>query len=150
MPPQVKVTLEPSGPPGTVSVASAYPLDVVWKGKVLAKGQVSPRVSLPAGRQVLTLQSSAYFLRSSVTIDVKGGADSSLSAPALGRISIRATPDNCEVLIDGVFVDYPPILDRQVAAGERTVAFKWPDGTKREERTEVPTGGLVYVTGRKD
>jgi serine/threonine protein kinase len=150
VPAQVKVTLEPAGPPGTVSVASAYPLDVVWKGKVLAKGQVSPKVSVPPGRQVLTLQSSAYLLKSNVTIEVKGGVESSVSAPALGRISIRATPDNCEVLIDGVFVDYPPILDRQVAAGERTVAFKWPDGTKREERTEVPTGGLVYVTGRKD
>ena len=150
LPPEVKVTLEPVGPPGSVSVASSYPIDVVWKGKVLAKGQVSPRVSLPPGRQVLTLQSTTYLLKSSITVDVKGGVESEMAAPPLGRISIRATPDNCEVFIDGVFVDYPPILDRQVASGEKTVTFKWPDGTQREERTEVVKGVLVYVSGRKD
>ena len=47
-------------------------------------------------------------------------------------------------------MDYPPILDRPVAAGTRTVAFKWPDGTRREETVEVAPGGLVYVTGRKE
>jgi hypothetical protein len=150
LPPEVKLTLEPAAAPGSVSVTSSYPLDVMWKGKVLAKGQVSPRVSVPAGRQVLTLQSPTYFLKSTVNVDVKSGAEAEVAAPTLGRISIRASPDNCEVFIEGVFVDYPPILDRQIAAGPKTVAFKWPDGTRREEQTEIRAGGLSYVTGRKE
>jgi hypothetical protein len=149
-PPEVKLTLEPAAAPGSVSVTSSYPLDVMWKGKVLAKGQVSPRVSVPAGRQALTLQSQTYFLKSTVNVDVKSGAETEVAAPTLGRISIRASPDNCEVFIEGVFVDYPPILDRQIAAGPKTVAFKWPDGTRREEQTEIRAGGLSYVTGRKE
>jgi hypothetical protein len=144
------LTLEPAAAPGSVSVTSSYPLDVMWKGKVLAKGQVSPRVSVPAGRQALTLQSPTYFLKSTVNVDVKSGAEAEVAAPTLGRISIRASPDNCEVFIEGVFVDYPPILDRQIAAGPKTVAFKWPDGTRREEQTEIRAGGLSYVTGRKE
>lgn len=149
-PAAVRVALEPAGPLGTVIVASYFPVDVLWKGKVLAKGQASPRVSLPAGRQVLTLVSSAYFLRTSLTVDVRGGSQSSAEAPGLGKISIRANPDNCQVFIDGAFVDYPPILDRAIAAGAHTVSFKWPDGARSEEVTDVPRGGLKYVMGRKD
>jgi hypothetical protein len=94
--------------------------------------------------------SATYFLKATVSVDVRPGAESSVSAPPLGRISIKATPDNCEVFVDGTFVDYPPILDRPLAAGSRTVTFKWSDGTRREEKAEVPRDGLVYVTGRKE
>ena len=54
------------------------------------------------------------------------------------------------MFIDGAFVDYPPILDRPVAAGAHTVAFKWPDGVKREAQAEVEAGSPAYVMGRKD
>ena len=150
LPPELKVTLDSSAPPGVVAVASSYPVDVVWNGKTVAKAEVSPRVPLPPGRQTLTLVSSTYLLRANMTVDVRTGGESAVSAPPLGRISIKATPDNCEVFIDGVFVDYPPIIDRALAAGPRTVAFKWSDGTRREEHAEVPRDGLVYVTGKKD
>jgi hypothetical protein len=141
---------EPEVAAGTLVVSSTYPLDVVWRGKVLAKGALSPRVSIAAGRQTVTLASASYALSTTVPIDVAPGAEATLTAPALGRISVRATPDNCEVLVDGVFLDYPPILDRPIAAGSRTVTFKWPDGTRREEQVDVTDGNLSYVTGRKD
>jgi predicted Ser/Thr protein kinase len=142
--------IEPALPSGSVTIEAAYPLDVVWKGKLLASGQTSPTLSLPAGRQTLSLVSEKYFLRTTLTLDVKAGDTASASAPGLGKISIRANPDNCEVSIDGVFLDYPPILDRAIAAGTRTVSFKWPDGGKREETVEIAAGRLVYVMGRKD
>jgi len=145
-----KVSSEPESPPGSVAIVSSYPLDVIWRGKVLAKGQVSPRISIASGHQSVTLVSATYALNTSVAVDVRSGAEATLSAPPLGRISIRATPDNCEVLIDGVFLDYPPIIDRQVAAGARSVAFKWADGTRREEKAEVTADHLTYVTGRKE
>jgi hypothetical protein len=47
-------------------------------------------------------------------------------------------------------VDYPPILDKAIASGSHTVAFKWPDGARKEEAAQVPRGGVSYVTGRKD
>jgi hypothetical protein len=150
LPAEVRVTLEPAGPQGTVSVASAYPLDVSWRGRVLAQAQASPRFSLPAGRQTLSLVAPAVFLRSTLTVDVKGGAESAVEAPGLGRVSIQANPDNCKVYIDGAFVDDPPILDKKLVAGKHTVSFRWTDGALREESIAVSPGGIAFVTGRRD
>jgi hypothetical protein len=147
---EVRFALEPVGPPGRVAISAPYPLDVVWRGKVLSHGQPSPEVNLPAGRQQLTLVSPTYFLRLNVNVDVRPPAVAGLSAPALGKINIRANPDNCQVFIDGNFVEYPPILDRAIVVGEHKVGFKWPDGSHQEESVEVARGGPAYVTGRKD
>jgi len=147
----VRLTLEALGPQGRVAISAAYPLDVVWRGKVLSHGQPSPEVGLPAGRQQLTLVAPTYFLRQVVTVDVpRPPAVAAVAAPALGKINIRANPDNCQVFIDGDFVEYPPILDRAIAAGEHRVAFKWPDGARREEAVQVARGAPAYVMGRKD
>jgi hypothetical protein len=150
VPSEVRVKMEAAGPLGVVRVASVYPVDVLWRGKVLAREQVAPAVSLPGGRQVLTVVSAAHFLKTDLAVEVQGGAESTLEVPGLGRINIRAQPDNCQVFIDGTFVDYPPILDRRVAAGTHAVSFEWPDGAKAQETVEVVGGGAAYVTGRKE
>jgi len=139
---------EPAGPQGRVAVVSSYPVDVVWNGKLVAKG--ASQLSLPVGRQVITLVAASYFLRSTVAVNVKPEGVAGVEAPRLGRINIKANPDNCEVFIDGAFVDYPPILDKAVAVGTHNVAFKWPDGTRRDEQAEVEAGSPSYVMGRKD
>ncbi|PYQ06578.1 MAG: hypothetical protein DMF83_11980 [Acidobacteria bacterium] len=139
----------PAVPEGTVNVLSAYPLDVLWRGKLLARGQSSPQVSLPAGRQVLTLIAGEYAVRSNVTVEVRPRAATDVAAPQLGRISIRANPDNCRVLVDGTFLDYPPILDRPLSLGRHVVEFQWPDGVRRAQTVEVAKGPPSYVMGRK-
>lgn len=144
------VVLEKLAPAGTVAVASSYPLDVLWRGRLLARGEVSPRVSVPGGRQVLTLVSGSLFLRADVTVQVPPGGEASLAAPATGKLNVRAVPDNCEVFVDGTFVDYPPILERPMAAGRHTVAFRWPDGAKSEQAVEVKGGAPTFVFGRKE
>jgi serine/threonine-protein kinase len=150
MPAEVKVKLEPAGPLGTVVVASSYPVDVLWRGRVLAKEQAGPRVSLPGGRQTLTLVSSPLFLRRDLQVSVTGGVEVAVEAPGVGKINIRALPDNCQVFIDGAFVDYPPVLDRAIVEGAHTVGFKWPDGAKSQETVEVPRGAPAFVTGRRE
>jgi serine/threonine-protein kinase len=140
----------PALPEGKVTVLSAYPLDVLWRGKVLARGQTSPQISLPAGRQVLTLVASEYAMRSNVTVDVRPGAATDVAALQLGRISIRANPDNCQIFVDGAFLDFPPILDKPLSVGRHTVEFRWPDGARRVETVDVAKGALAYVMGRKE
>jgi len=140
----------PALPEGKVNVLSAYPLDVLWRGKLLARGQTSPQVSLPAGRQVLTLVANDVALRSNVTVDVRPSAATDVAAPQLGRISIRANPDNCRVFVDGAFLDFPPILDKPLSAGRHTVEFRWPDGVRRIETVDVTKGSPAYVMGRKE
>jgi serine/threonine protein kinase len=150
VPPEVRVVLVSLSPPGKLAVAAPYPVDVVWRGKVLAKDQTAPEVSLPSGPQVVTLVAPAYFLKLDVPVEVRASESVSLAAPALGKLNIRAQPDNCRVLIDGSFVDYPPILDKPVAVGRHVVAFEWPDGARREHPVQVTDRAPAYVTGRKD
>jgi hypothetical protein len=107
-------------------------------------------VQLPGGRQVLTLQSSAVFLKLDVTLDVPPGGEVAIQAPGLGKLNVRATPDNCEVFVDDVFVDYPPIRDRPLAAGRHTVTFKWPDGKTQQQTIEVKENKPSFVEGRKE
>jgi hypothetical protein len=149
-PAAIDLVLEKLAPPGTVAVSSSYPLDVLFRGRPLARGEVSPRVSVPGGRQVLTLVSSSLFLRSEVAVEVPPGGETSLEAPLAGKLNVRAVPDNCEVFVDGTFVDYPPILDRLVAAGRHTVSFRWPDGARKEQVVEVRGGASNFVSERKD
>ncbi len=144
------IVLEKLAAAGSVAVVSSYPLDVFSRGRLLARGEVSPRVSVPGGRQVLTLVSGALFLRADVTVQVPPGGETSLAAPATGKLNVRAVPDNCEVFVDGTFVDYPPILERKVAAGRHTVAFRWPDGARSEQAVEVKGGAPTFVVGRKE
>jgi hypothetical protein len=149
VPSELRVTLQPSGPLGKVSVSSPYAIDVTWKDRVLARGQTAAELSLPAGRQALVLSAPQYLLRATVNVDVRTDGVAAVSAPELGRINIRANPDNCKVFIDGAFVDYPPILDRPLATGTHTVSFKWPDGETHEE-VVVERGRPAFVTGRKE
>jgi hypothetical protein len=146
---EIRLRLEPAGPLATVTVASSYPIDVSWRGRSLAKGEVSPRVQVPGGRQVLSVAAPGHFVRAEVVVNTAPGGAASVDAPALGRVSIRANPDNCQVSIDGVFVDYPPILDKPVGAGSHVVSFKWPDGVETKETVEVPPGKVAFVSGRK-
>jgi hypothetical protein len=149
-PAALEVTLEKLVPPGGVAVASAYELDVVWRGRTLAKAQANPRVQLAGGRQVLTLLSSAVFLKADVIVDVPPGGEVAIEAPGLGKLNVRATPDNCEVFVNDVFLDYPPIRDRPVAAGRHSVSFRWPGGARSEQAVEVKAGAPAFVVGRKE
>jgi serine/threonine protein kinase len=149
-PAALEIALERQAPPGGVAIQSEYPLDVVWRGRTLAKGQSSPRVQLSSGRQVLTLVAAAVFLKAEVTVEVPAGGEVALAAPTLGKLNARATPENCEVLVDDVFVDYPPIRDRPLAAGRHTVSFKWPDGKTQQQAVEVKEGKPSFVEGRKE
>jgi hypothetical protein len=149
-PTTLELELEKLPPAGAVVVRSSYPVDVSWRGRSLARGETSPRVSVPGGRQVLQLSAPSVFLRAEVTVDVPPGGETSVAPPPLGKLNVRATPDNCQVFVDGSFVDYPPILDRPAAAGRHVVGFRWPDGAKREEVVDVRPGSPAFVVGRKE
>jgi hypothetical protein len=94
--------------------------------------------------------SASLFLKADLAVQVPPGGETSLEAPLAGKLNVRAAPDNCEVFVDGAFVDYPPILDRLVAAGRHTVSFRWPDGAKKEQVVEVKGGASNFVSERKD
>jgi hypothetical protein len=149
-PEAVEATLEPLPPPGRLSVVSPYPVDLLARGRTLARASTSPQVELASGPQVVTLAAPSVFLRRDFRVEVPAGGRTAIQAPGLGSINVRALPDNCEVLIGGTFVDYPPIHDRDIVAGSHTVTFRWPDGVTRDYPVEVSAGRPTFVTGEKE
>ena len=149
-PASLDLALDALSPAGAVLVRSTYPLEVSWHGRSLARGEAGPRVSVPGGRQVLTLSAPAVFLKADVAVEVPPRGEVVVDAPALGRLNVRATPDNCQIFVGGAFVDYPPILDHPAVAGRYAVSFRWPDGSRREETVEVRPGAPAFVVGRKE
>ncbi len=149
IPATVEATLVAEGPPATLVVESAYPLTVTVNGRVLASDKPGVTATLAAGTQEVLLESASIFLKRRETVQLEAGGSTTIKAPATGKIGVRATPDNCKIFLNGVFVDYPPILDRTIAAGPHVVSFEWPDGTKAEEKIQVQAGKPSYVMGRK-
>jgi len=149
LPAFVEATLEPSGPPATLVVESPYPLTVSVAGRVLASDKAGVTATLAAGSHDVLLESAAIFLKRHETVQLVAGGSVTLKAPATGKIGVRASPDNCKISIDGVFVDYPPILDRTIAAGTHVVSFEWPDGARSDEKVQIQVGKPSYIQGRK-
>jgi hypothetical protein len=147
--PEVRVILSPLGPPGNLKVSSSYPVEVSVNGRVVAKGE-GPTVALPSGRYSVSVTSVALFLRTTRDVEVPAGGTARVELPGVGELNVKANPDNCQVFVDGVFVDYPPILQKPVVAGHHTVTFKWTDGGRKEEAVDVESGKPAYVTGGKD
>lgn len=131
--------------PGQLSVVSSYPVDVVWQGRTLSSGTASPTVRIAAGSQVVTLVAPSVFLRRDFQVDVPAGGPTAIQAPGVGEINIMARPENCRVLVNGTFADYPPIRDRAVVVGSQTVTFEWPDGVTKERTVDVVPGKPAFV-----
>ena len=148
-PPLLDVTLVAVGPPATLVVESPYPVTISTGGRVLAADKAGATLTLPAGSHDIVIESTAMFLKIHESVRLESGGSVSLKAPATGKIGVRANPDNCKVLVDGIFVDYPPILDRPIAAGSHVVSFEWPDGARSEEKVQIQAGKPSYVMGRK-
>ena len=150
VPEVIEARLKPLPPPGQVTVLSSYPIDVLWRGQTLARAAVSPQFDLPSGQQVVTLVSASLFLRAEVPVSVPAAGRAAIQAPGIGRMSVRAFPDNCEVFVGEVSAGYPPIQNREVAAGRHAVSFRWPDGSTDEQTAVVEAGRPTFVTGRKE
>jgi hypothetical protein len=149
IPATVEATLVAEGPPATLVVESAYPLTVSVAGRVLAADKAGLTVTLSAGPQEVLLESASIFLKRRETVQLEAGGSVTIKAPDTGKLGVRATPDNCKIFVNGIFVDYPPIMDRTIVAGSHVVSFEWPDGTKAEEKVQVQAGKPSYVMGRK-
>jgi serine/threonine protein kinase len=149
-PTAIEVQLKAVPPPGQLSVVSRYPVDVVWRGRTLSSGTVSPQVRIASGPQVVTLVAPSVFLRRDLQVNVPAGGPTAIEAPGVGKISIMGRPENCRVLIGGTFVDYPPIRNREVVVGSHTVTFEWPDGVTKERAVEVIPGKLAFVQMNKE
>jgi tRNA A-37 threonylcarbamoyl transferase component Bud32 len=142
------VALAPLGKPGTLAVRSSYPVRITAGGATLAESSSEPTVSLRAGRHEVTLSAPAVFLNRVVALEIAEGATAVVETPALGFLSVRASPSNCRVTIDGMEAETPPFDNQAIAAGTHRIEFEWPDGRKQVETKEIAAGQRHYVTAR--
>ena len=147
----------PSGPivleqllkPGTLIVQTPYPLSLrTSDGRSLAGASMRPSATLGVGRHQITLYAAEVFLTRSMTVVIREAATTTVTAPALGKVFVRASPGNCKVSISGLLAEAPPFNNKDIVEGSHTFVFEWPDGRRDEQTHQVRPGHPVYVTGQ--
>ena len=117
----------------------AYPVDVVWRGRCWAAGRRSAEVSLPVGRQVLTLVAARRTsCASNVTVDVRAGRGGRGDArPRWARSTSAPSPTTARCSSTARSWTTRRSSTARSPRARTRVAFKWPDGARREEAVEV-------------
>jgi len=143
------VVLAALGKPGTFVVESTYPVSVQRGASELAPATPSPTVQLRPGSYELRLISQSVFLDRVVQVQVREGETTTVQAPPLGRVNVRANPGNCTVSINGVSAGSPPFMNREIVEGSHEFVFAWPGELKDVQRVDVQAGKPSYVIGQK-
>jgi len=143
------VVLTALGRPGTFVVESAYPVSIQRGASELAPATPSPSVQLRPGAYELRLISESVFLDRVVEVQVREGETTTVQAPPLGRVNVRANPGNCTVSINGVSAGAPPFMNREIVEGSHEFVFTWPGEVRDVQRVEVQAGKPSYVIGQK-
>ena len=117
--------LKSSKPPGVLIVNAPYPLSLEVAGRrhgPFTRGEVP----VVAGRHQITLLAEDVFLRQTSKVEIGSGERRTLRVPKAVAVRITANPANCEVSVDGVYLDVTPINDRRMAVGTHEFSFYWP------------------------
>lgn len=112
------------------------------------EGSAELSVKLGIGRHQITLYAPEIFLNRVYPIEIRESSRTAIEAPALGKVSIRASPSNCRVSINGVPAEALPIDSKDIVAGTSTFVFEWPGGQRDMQTHEVKPGRHAYVTGQ--
>jgi serine/threonine-protein kinase len=111
---------------GWVTIRSPQPLNVLENG-VLVGTTRGGRLPLPPGSHQLELVSDELGYRTTETVVIRSGAESTLAVTLPdGSLSLNATPW-AEVFVDGRSVGETPIGNLPVSAGSHEVVFRHPE-----------------------
>ncbi len=112
--------LTPSVPPGIVSVAAPYPVEVRVAGRTYS----SDRIELPAGTYEAQISAPSVFFSESRRLSVASGEVLELALPMATTVTIAANPSRCRVKIDGRDAGYLP-AEVSVSLGTHVFEFDW-------------------------
>jgi hypothetical protein len=93
------------------------------------------------GPRTIRLRSTEFLLDVPFRADSSSGRVSHV-VPEPGRLAVRTPLETCKVSIDDQEIGYPPIAERQVAAGTHRVALLCPDGNDKTATVSVSPGQL--------
>ena len=123
-----------------VTISGTYPFEV-WDGsRLLSSAARAHQLPLQSNGKTLRLVASDVFLEQQIRVD--GGDDRRFehSAPALGRIEIRATRGECKAMIGKSDVGYGPWPPRNAVVGEHRVTLVCPDHQNPVQHVTVTQG----------
>lgn len=114
-----------SAPPGMLTVNAPYPVSIEVNGRrhgPFKRGEVPV---VPGSHKVVILAADV-FLRQTSDVEIGSGERRSLRVPKAVAVRITANPANCEVSVDGAYLDVTPINRRRIAVGPHDFSFYWP------------------------
>lgn len=118
------VAVDPSAV--TIEARGSYPFEITDGQRVLSTAAIAHAISAQPG-QVLRLRETGYLLDYPFKID-GGQRQIRVTAPELGRLTVRTTRTGCQVIVNGHDFGLTPVNSRLVAAGTYSVQLKCADG----------------------
>jgi hypothetical protein len=106
-------------------------------------------VSLRPGTYQIQLVAPEVFLSRTFEVSIREGETVTLTPPALGRVNVRANPGNCTLTVDGFSAGSPPIMNRNIVAGNHEFVFTWPGNVRDVQTISVEASKPTYVIGQR-
>ena len=134
----------PAAPSVHVMLTGSYPFEVSSDGGVLSRARTRHDLQL-AGPRTLRLRAPEYGLDRRIDVNGKPGETVRLSAPALGRLTVRTTFETCQIFLGGLALGYPPLAERPVASGTYRLTLRCPDGDHQTQTVTIPAGATYMA-----
>jgi Protein kinase domain len=134
----------PPSPSVHVMLSGGYPFEVSGASGVLSRARTRHELNL-AGPQTLRLRAAEYALDRRVEVTAKPGETVRLSAPALGRLTVRTRDETCQIFLGGLALGYPPISERPIASGTYRLTLRCPDGDHQTQTVTIPAGATYMA-----
>jgi len=119
---------------GSVSITSAYPVEVFEGSKSISRPSDSHQLKLPVGTTI-RVRNSEYLLDAGVRVDAK----TDYQTPPLGYLTVLTRYETCNVKIGAKDLGFPPISRQPIVVGNYKVDIVCPGG-------QSPNGQFVTIT----
>ena len=129
----------PASPAVHVMLTGSYPFEVSGdERRLVARTDASRAES--CGAADAAVARAGYGLDRRIEVNAKPGETVRLSAPALGRLTVRTTFETCQIFLGGLALGYPPLAERPVASGTYRLTLRCPDGDQSDTNGHHPGG----------
>ena len=118
-----------------VTIASAYPVEVLSGSQTLARASASHQLSVPAGTR-LRVVARDLLLDHPLSV---GPRPMTYNTPSVGRLTVLTRYETCNVKVGDRILGFPPITRKEVAAGQYRVDIVCQGGVS-------PPGQFVTVS----
>jgi len=124
-----------------VTMNGPYEFEVFDGSRSISGPSKSHTLSQPNGKTLRVVAPDVFLDRQ---IKVEGGSDRTFewSPAGLGRLAIRASREDCKIMVGKRDLGNPPIDPVSAVAGDYVVSLACPDG-------QNPTQGATVMPGRE-